>query len=68
MNYSNVTNELTNGRQKRKSIKQTDGSSSPQLKKKISSNVTTTNSKTNRTNSNNKVNVTKQQIEQTTKV
>jgi len=68
INDSNVSNDLTNGRQKRKSIKQIDGSSSPQLKKKIPSNVTTTNSKTNRTNSNNKVTVIKQQIEQTMKV
>jgi hypothetical protein len=68
INDSNVSNELTNGRQKRKSIKQIDGSSSPQLKKKILSNVPTTNSKTNRTNSNNKINVNKQQVEQTMKV
>jgi hypothetical protein len=68
MNDSNISNELLNGRQKRKSIKQTDGSSSPQLKKKVLSNVIATNSKTNRTNSNNKVTLVKQQVEQTTKV
>jgi hypothetical protein len=71
-NDSNVSNDLTNGRQKRKSIKYTDESSSPQLKKKSLSNVTTTttttNSKTSRTNSNNKVTINKQSIEQTTKV
>jgi hypothetical protein len=60
----NESNELTNGRQKRKSIKQTDGSSSPQLKRKTISNVT----KTNRTSSNNKTTIVKQQAEQTIKV
>jgi len=69
MNDSNISNELLNGRQKRKIIKQTDGSSSPQLKKKVLSNVIATNSKTNRTSSNNKVTLVKQQqVEQTTKV
>jgi hypothetical protein len=68
MNESNTSNELPNGRQKRKSIKQTDDSSSPQLKKKTLSNVPITNSKTNRTNSNNKLNVPKQQNEQSIKV
>ncbi|CAF2317025.1 unnamed protein product [Rotaria sp. Silwood2] len=67
-NDSNSSNDLSNGRQKRKSIKHTDSStsSSSPVKKKIFSNVTITNSKTNRINSNNKLNV-KQQIEQTTK-
>jgi hypothetical protein len=68
MNDSNMSNELVNGRQKRKSIKQIDGSSSPQLKKKVLSHVIATNSKTNRTSSNNKVTLVKQQVEQTTKV
>jgi hypothetical protein len=68
VNEPNPSNDLSNGRQKRKSIKHTDGSSSPQLKKKNLSIVSTTNSKTNRTNSNNKVTVVKQQVEQTTKV
>ncbi|CAF0785522.1 unnamed protein product [Adineta steineri] len=67
MNDSNTTNELVNGRQKRKSIKHIDDSVSPQSKKKVSSNVTTINTKTTRTSSNNKVTVVKQQIEQTTK-
>ncbi|CAF0729002.1 unnamed protein product [Rotaria sp. Silwood1] len=69
INDSNSSNDLSNGRQKRKSIKHTDSStslSSP-VKKKIHSNVTITNSKTNRINSNNKLNV-KQQVEQMTKI
>ena len=68
VNESNASNELTNGRQKRKSMKQTDDSSSPQLKRKNLSNVPTTNSRINRTNSNNKLNNIKQQTEQTAKV
>jgi hypothetical protein len=68
VNDSNVSNDLSNGRQKRKSIKQTDGSSSPQLKKKVISNIVTTNSKTSRMSLNNKLTSVKQQIEQTTKV
>jgi hypothetical protein len=68
VNDLNVTHELTNGRQKRKSNKQTDGSASPQLKRKIVSNVTTTNSKPNRTSSNNKGTIVKQQVEQAMKV
>jgi hypothetical protein len=64
INESNGSNELTNGRQKRKSIKQTDDLSSPRSKKKTTSNVT----RSNRTSSNNKTNVVKQQTEQTSKV
>ena len=69
INETNGSNELTNGRQKRKSIKQADGSSSPQLKKKTTSNVTpTSTSKLTRTSSSNRTNGVKQQTEQTTKV
>ena len=65
INESNGSNELTNGRQKRKSIKLTaDDSPSPRLKRKTVSNVT----KTNRTSSNNKATVVKQQAEQSIKV
>jgi hypothetical protein len=64
INESNGPNELTNGRQKRKSIKLIDDSSSPRLKRKTVSNVT----KTNRTSSNNKGTVVKQQAEQLIKV
>ena len=60
LNDSNLSNDLSNGRQKRKSIKQADGSSSPQLKKKLLLNVT----KTNRTNPNNKIeSITKVQVD-----
>ena len=69
-NESNGSNELTNGRQKRRSIKHTDDSSSPQMKRKIVSNVSTTtmNLKPNRTSSNSRGSVVKQQIDQTSKV
>ncbi|UJR25443.1 hypothetical protein I4U23_006790 [Adineta vaga] len=58
INDPNVSNELVNGRQKRKSIKQPDESSSPQNKKKPV---------TNRISSNNKVTVGKQPVEPITK-
>ena len=64
INEANGSNELTNGRQKRKSIKQTDDSSSAKWNKKPISNVT----RSSRTSSNNKTNVVKQQAEQTIKV
>ncbi|CAF1357059.1 unnamed protein product, partial [Rotaria sordida] len=66
-NDLNSSNDLLNTRQKRKNIKHTNNSiSSSPVKKKILSNVTIINSKTNRINSNNKLNI-KQQIEQITK-
>ncbi|CAF0861137.1 unnamed protein product [Rotaria sordida] len=67
INDLNSSNDLLNTRQKRKNIKHTNNSiSSSPVKKKILSNVTIINSKTNRINSNNKLNI-KQQIEQITK-
>ncbi|CAF3336335.1 unnamed protein product [Rotaria socialis] len=73
INDANTSNDLSNGRQKRKSNKNTDNSlpssssSSSPLKKKINSNLTITNSKSNRNNSNNKLTI-KQQVNQTTKI
>ena len=64
LNHSNTSNDLSNGRQKRKNIKRSDSSSLPPVKKKIFSNVTITNSKTN---SNNKIFI-KQQVEQMARV
>ncbi|CAF3737156.1 unnamed protein product [Rotaria magnacalcarata] len=75
INDANTSNDLSNGRQKRKSNKNTDNSSPPPssssssspLKKKINLNLTITNSKSNRNNSNNKLTI-KQQANQTTKI
>ena len=68
VNETNGSNELTNGRQKRKSIKQTDSSSSPRLKKRMPASIPTTDIRPNRTTSNNKTVLEKQQSEQTNKV
>ncbi|CAF4090987.1 unnamed protein product, partial [Rotaria magnacalcarata] len=67
INDANTSNDLSNGRQKRKSNKNTDNSSPPPsssssspLKKKINLNLTITNSKSNRNNSNNKLTIKQQ--------
>lgn len=52
VNETNGSNELTNGRQKRKSTKQTESSSSPRLKRRMA--TTTTDVKPIRTTLNNK--------------
>lgn len=61
---TNGSNELTNGRQKRKSIKQIDSSSSPRLKRRMPASIPTTDVKPNRTSSNHTKVVEKQQSEQ----